>query len=144
VDVSNIFVAMSGARTRVFGAQLYKYDIVGILQWGFNFYYGQYSDYIINPWIDTDCDGFAQAGDGFQVYPDRGGKPAASLRLMHIQQAMQDLRAMQLLESLTDKATVKALIDEGVEPITFSKYPQDDAYVLGLREKINAEIEKRL
>jgi len=144
VDVSNLFVAMSGARTRVFGAQLYKYDIVGILHWGFNFYYGQYSDYIINPWIDTDCDGFAQAGDGFQVYPDRGGKPAASLRLMHVQQAMQDLRAMQLLESLTDKATVKALIDEGVEPITFSKYPCDDAYILGLREKINAEIEKRL
>lgn len=144
VDVSNLFLSMPGARTRVLGAQLYKYNIKGFLHWGFNFYYAQYSDYLINPWLDTDCDGFAQAGDGYQVYPDRGGKPAASLRLMLVQQALQDLRAMQLLESLTDRATVAALIDEGVEPITFSKYPHDDGYVLGLREKINAEIEKRI
>ena len=67
-----------------------------------------------------------------------------SIRLMLVQQALQDQRAMQLLESLSDRETVLKLIDEGVEPITFSKYPHDDAYVLGLREKINREIEKRL
>ena len=144
VDVSNLFVAMPGARTRILGVQLYKFDIKGFLHWAFNFYYAQYSDYPINPWCDTDCDGFAQAGDGFQVYPGRGGQPVDSIRLMLVQQALQDQRAMQLLESLSDRETVLKLIDEGVEPITFSKYPHDDAYVLGLREKINREIEKRL
>lgn len=144
VDVSNTFIAMSGARTRVIGAQMYKYNIAGFLQWGFNFYYSQYSDYLINPWLDVDGDCFGQAGDSFQVYPDRGGKPAASLRLMEMAQAMQDVRAMQLLEKLAGRETVLKLIDEGVEPITFSQYPHDDSYILNLREKINAEIEKRI
>lgn len=144
VDVSNLFIAMPGARTRILGAQLYKFGIKGFLHWAFNFYYAQYSDYPINPWCDTDCDGFAQAGDGFQVYPGPDGQPVASLRLMLVQQALQDQRAMQLLESLSDRETVLKLIDEGVEPITFSKYPRGDAYVLNLRDRINAEIEKRL
>lgn len=144
VDVSNVFVAMPGARTRVFGAQLYKFDIKGILQWGFNYYYAQGSDYLINPWLDTDMDGFAQSGDGYQVYPGRDGKPVASLRLMHVHEAMQDLRAMQLLEKLAGRETVLKLIDEGVEPIRFATYPHEDSYILSLREKVNAEIEKRL
>ena len=143
-DVVNTFIAMPGQRTRMLGMLLYKFDIEGFLHWGFNFYNSQGSTRPINPWFDTDCDGFAQAGDGFQVYPGRGGQPVDSIRLMLVQQALQDQRAMQLLESLSDRETVLKLIDEGVEPITFSKYPHDDAYVLGLREKINREIEKRL
>lgn len=144
VDVSNIFIAMPGARTRILGAQLYKFALKGFLHWAFNFYYAQYSDYPINPWLDTDCDGFAPAGDAFHVYPGSNGQPVASMRLMYIQEALQDLRAMQLLESLSDRDTVLKLIDEGVEPIRFASYPTDDGYVLGLRERINREIAKRL
>lgn len=144
VDVSNIFLAMPGARTRIFGTQLYKFNIAGILQWAFNFYYSQYSDYLIDPWLDLDSDCFGPAGDSFQVYPGRNGQPVASLRLMLVQQALQDQRAMQLLESLSDRETVLKLIDEDVEPITFSRYPHEDSYILNLREKINAEIEKRI
>jgi len=144
VDVCNIFLAMSGARTRIFGTQLYKYNIAGILQWGFNFYYSQYSDYLIDPWLDLDNDCFGQAGDAFQVYPGRGGKPVVSMRMMFILEAMQDMRAMQLLESLTDRETVLKIIDDGIEPITFSKYPHEDAFIHNLRERINREIEKRL
>lgn len=144
VDVSNLFIAMSGARTRVLGAQLYKFDIKGFLQWGFNFYYAQYSDYLINPWLDTDNDRFSPAGDAYQVYPGRDGRPVASVRLMLVQQALQDLRAMELLETLAGRDAVLKLIDEGVEPIRFARYPHSDEYVLGLRERVNAEIEKRL
>lgn len=144
VDVSNVFLAMSGARTRILGAQMYKYNIAGFLQWGFNFYYSQSSDYLIDPWLDVDNDCFGQAGDGFQVYPGRGGKPVVSMRMMLVVQALQDQRAMQLLESLVGRETVLKLIDEGIEPITFSQYPHNDAYILSLREKINTEIEKRL
>lgn len=144
VDVSNLFTAMSGARTRILGAQLYKFDIHGFLQWGYNFYYSQYADHMINPWLDTDCDGFTPAGDAYQVYPGRDGQPVASMRLMLVHQALQDLRAMQLLESLSDRETVVRLIDAGSEPVRFASYPRDDAYVLGLREAVNAEIERRL
>ncbi len=143
-DVSNVFVAMPGARTRILGTQLYKFNIKGFLQWGFNFYYSQFSDYLIDPWLDTDCDGFIQSGDAYQVYPGRDGKPVASIRLMLVQQALQDLRAMQRLEQLTDRQTVLDLIDAGIEPIRFDRYPQEESYILDLRNRINREIEKHL
>ena len=142
VDVSNLFIAMPGARTRVLGAQLYKYNIAGFLQWGYNFYYSIRSDYPIDPWTETDCDGFSPAGDAFQVYPGRGGKPIVSMRMMQVLEAYQDMRAMQLLETLAGREAVLKLIDEGIEPITFDKYPHSDDYVLGLRERINRAIEK--
>lgn len=144
VDVSNCFLAMPGARTRILGTQMYKFDIKGFLQWGFNFYYAQGSDYLINPWVDPDNDCFGQAGDGFQVYPGFRGEPVPSIRMMHTVEALQDQRAMQLLESLSDRETVLKLIDEGIEPIRFDVYPHEDSYILNLREKINAEIEKRI
>jgi len=142
VDVSNLFVAMPGARTRVLGAQLYKYNIAGFLQWGYNFYYSMRSDYPIDPWTETDCDGFSPAGDAFQVYPGKNGQPIVSMRMMHVLEAHQDMRAMQLLESLAGREAVLGIIDEGIEPITFDRYPHSDDYVLGLRERINREIEK--
>lgn len=141
VDVSNLFVAMPGARTRVLGAQLYKYNIAGFLQWGYNFYYSMRSDYPIDPWTETDCDGFSPAGDAYQVYPGRNGKPIVSMRMMHVLEAHQDIRAMQLLESLAGRDAVLKLIDEGIEPITFDHYPHCDDYVLGLRSRINKAIE---
>lgn len=144
VDVSNQFIALPGGRTRVLGVQLYKYGIAGFLHWGFNFYYSQFSDNLINPWLDTDCDGFSQAGDGFQVYPGRDGCPVESQRIMLTAQALQDLRALRLLESLSDRETVLSLIDQGIPPLTFSRYPQNDDYILRLRARVNDEIEKRL
>ena len=37
---------------------------------------------------------------------------------------------------------IRKWIDEGIEPLTFEKYPHTDDYVLGLRARINREIEK--
>ncbi|MBO7275717.1 MAG: hypothetical protein J6V15_05020, partial [Clostridia bacterium] len=48
-NVSNRFIAMPSARTRVLGTQMFKYDIAGFLQWGYNFYYNQRSHELINP-----------------------------------------------------------------------------------------------
>ena len=144
VDVSNVFMAMPGARTRILGVQLYKFDLKGFLQWAFNFYYAQYSDYPIDPWLDTDCDGFAPAGDAFHVYPGRGGQPVVSMRLMHVMEALQDLRAMRLLESLAGREAVLQLIEEHMGPIRFASYPKDEASLLRLRERINREIARRL
>ena len=36
------------------------------------------------------------------------------------------------------------LIDEDIEPITFSEYPRNHKYILGLREKINKAIKDKL
>ena len=60
---------------------------------------------------------------------------------MLITHAMQDLRAMNLLASLTSREHVIALIERGLDhPLTFSRYPSSSAWLLDLRERINAEI----
>jgi len=143
--VSNTFICFPSYRTRILGVQLFKYRIKGFLQWGFNFYNCQYSDYPIDPYHTTDADGWVPAGDPFQVYPGRDGKPEESIRLAVTMQAMQDMRAMEKLEALTDHDYVVALIDGECElPVTFTQYPRNNAYLLRLRRRINEEIVKRL
>ena len=142
--VSNTFMAMPGQRTRILGVQLYKYDIEGFLQWGYNFYNSQYSTHPVNPWVSTDGDGFAPAGDTFQVYPGADGQAVESLRMMLMDEALQDVRALKKLESLAGREFVMGIVEEGIEPITFSEYPRDGEYLINLRRRVNAEIEKRI
>lgn len=142
--VSNYFMSMPSARNRIFGVQLYKFDIVGILHWGYNFYNAQYSRYQINPYEVTDAANAFPAGDPFIVYPGKDGKPVESIRFMVLYNALADLRAMKLLESLTSKEFVMELIEgELGSPVTFSEYPKSDMYLITLRNRINAEIQKR-
>ena len=144
-DVSNMYIAMPSARNRILGVQLYKYDIEGFLQWGFNFYNSQYSLYPVNPYLINDADGAFPAGDSFQVYPGKGGMPEDSIRFMVKFHAIEDMRAFKLLETLKGKDFVLELIDGTLtEPITFDKYPTGDAYLLHLRERVNREIVKAL
>ena len=139
-DVSNRFIDMPLARTRVIGAQMWKYNIAGFLQWGYNFYYTRFSKREINPFVITDGDAFAPAGDMFSVYPAPGGKPYRSLRLVAFAEALADMRALSLAEKLCGKEAVLAPVDsEG--NVTFSSYPKSAEYLISLREKINAMIE---
>ncbi len=140
-DVSNMFVSMPSARNRILGVQLYKYNIEGFLHWGYNFYNSQYSVYPIDPYSITDGDGFSPVGDCYQVYPGPGGVPEESIRMMVTDEAMHDLRAFNMLESLRGRDFVMNLIEGSLsEPLTFDRYPTDDAYILNLREKVNREI----
>jgi len=144
-DVSNLFIAQPSARNRIFGVQLYKYGIEGILQWGYNFYNNENSTCSVDPYAVTDADGFVPGGDAFQVYPGADGMPQESLRLMVTQQALYDLRALTWLEKLTDRAFVMELIEGGLpEPIRFDRYPQADGYLLDLRARVNREIAAHL
>lgn len=140
--VSNAFIAMPSARTRIIGTQLYKYDIEGFLQWGFNFYNSQYSDYPVNPYLTTDGDGFSPAGDCFIVYPGPEGTALPSIRAKVFAQAVYDLRALKKLESFIGKEAVVALMEEGTEPIEFDCYPKDEDYLFALRHRVNALIEE--
>ena len=144
-NVSNMFVAMPSARNRILAVQLFKYDIKGFLQWGFNFYNAQYSDHRINPYSSLDGDGFVPAGDTFQVYPGLNGEPEESIRMAVTRDAMQDLRAFEMLAELESREFVINLIDENLEEkVTFSCYPQSDEYLLRLRRKVNQAILARL
>ncbi len=141
IGVSNRFLAMPGYRTRVLGTQMFKYDIEGFLQWGYNFYNSQYSIRPIDPYHCNDGEYFFPAGDGFAVYPAADGTAYETIHFMHVMQAMQDIRAFQLAASLCGKDAVLTAIDEGLDDkLTFSCYPKNAQYLLSLREKINGMI----
>ena len=145
VDVSNRFLAMPSSRTRVIGMQMWKYDIVGFLQWGYNFWYSQFSVEEVNPYLITDGNYFVPAGDCYAVYPGEDGTPRTSLHMKAFTEALTDMRAMQLAESLVGREAVLAAMEEGLDaPVTFSRYPHDPAYVTTVRERVNALIASAL
>ncbi|MGY8824116.1 MAG: DUF4091 domain-containing protein [Candidatus Latescibacterota bacterium] len=139
-QVSNRFFNMPSARNRILGAQLYKYDLKGFLQWGFNFYYAQYSTRPVNPFVETDAGRAFPAGDAFLVYPGVEG-PIDSLRSEVFREALQDQRALQLLEKLQGRAKTLKLLEQGAdEAITMKCYPRDMDWLLKMRERCNRRI----
>ncbi|MHA6482404.1 DUF4091 domain-containing protein [Paenibacillus sp. strain BS8-2] len=138
--VSNRFFSLPSYRNRIIGLQFYKFGVKGFLHWGFNFWYSQYSAKAINPYLVTDADVAFPSGDAFAVYPGADG-PVDSLRWEVFREGLQDLRALELLESLTGKEHAMALIEEGlVEPIAFNRYPHGADWLLDRRARINAAI----
>lgn len=144
-DVTNSFMAMPAARTRMLGVQLYRYQLEGFLQWGYNFYHTQLSLANLNPYEVTDAGGVFPSGDAFQVYPGRGGKPEESIRFMLNHLAMQDLRALEALETLQGREQVLRLLEECAQgPLTLTDYPRDAAFFDRLRQRVNKELSGRL
>lgn len=143
-NVSNRFIAVPSYRNRVIADQIFKYNIDGFLHWGYNFYYSQLSRYPIDPYVITDADGAFQSGDSFSVYPFHNGT-ADSIRSVVFENALSDLRAMQLLESMTGHEHVVALIEQiaGMN-IEFDQYPKSAEYILRRREAVNNSIKELL
>ncbi len=139
-QVSNRFFNMPSARNRILGAQLYKYDLKGFLQWGFNFYYAQYSTRSVNPFVETDAGRAFPAGDAFLVYPGEDG-PIDSIRGEVFREALQDQRALQLLEKLQGREKTLKLLEQGAgAAITMKRYPRDMDWLLQMRERCNRRI----
>lgn len=139
-EVANRFFDMPSARSRILGAQLYKFRMKGFLHWGYNFWYSQYSLRAIRPFETTDADGAFPSGDAFLVYPGADG-PIESIRLKVVREALQDLRALRLLEALAGREETMRLLEEGLAtPLTFREYPREARWLLGRRERINREI----
>lgn len=140
--VSNRFCAMPSSRNRILGTQLYKFNIEGFLHWGFNFYNTRNSVEHINPYYITDCDFSFPVGDAYLVYPGDNGDPVESIRYVVFREALQDLRAFQLLETFIGKEKVVQLIEEKAKSaITFDNFPNNQDYILELRNIINEKIE---
>ena len=83
------------------------------------------------------------AGDPFIVYPGDDGRPVPSIRQLVFFDALQDMRALQLLESFMSHEEVVAWLDaECGYPLTFSKYPHDSRWLLDSRQKLNQKIDR--
>lgn len=134
----NRFMAMPACQVRILGILLYVYQADGFLHWGYNFYNSQYSLEHINPYAVTDAGGAFPAGDPFLVYPGADGKPEDSLRMMWMQEAMQDLRALQMLEQLWGRNRVlEFLMDRAGGVLTVTQWPRNADFLLDLRREVN-------
>ena len=125
------------AVTRAIGVQLFKYDIEGFLQWGYNFYNSQYSVRSIDPFSVTDADSAFPSGDAFTVYPYKNGA-IESVRSEVFYEALQDMRAMTLLSDLIEKNRTVSIIEKEFGKITFTEFPRKTADIIKMRELINS------
>ena len=145
--VSNRFIAMPGYRTRILGAQLYKFRLDGFLHWGYNFYHCERSLYCIDPYRTTDADSSFPSGDPFLVYPGADGTARESVRLLLMEEAMNDVRALYCLEALAGREAALAVIAEAEaqegETLAFDRYPKNAAFLTRLRARVNEEIAAR-
>ena len=145
VNVSNRLISMPSWRNRSIGMQMYKYDIVGFLQWGYNFYNNQFSVNEIEPFTDLSGEHWVPAGDTFSVYPGPHGKCYESLRIVVFHDALQDMRAMRLCESLYSKAEVVEAIESVLgESLAFDVCAKSEGTMLKIREKINEMIKAKI
>ena len=138
--VTNRFLSMPLGRTRIIGLQMYKYGIEGFLQWGYNYYYSQFSRSLINPYITTSANNAFPSGDTFSVYPGADG-PLPSIRGYVFKQALQDIELCRMLESKIGHDAVVSLIEEvaGMS-ITFEEYPSDANFIPKVMDIIKEKI----
>ncbi len=139
--VPNRFFSFPSARNRIMGLMLYLYNASGFLQWGFNFYYSMHSEYLIDPFRDTNGDNWVPSGDAFMVYPGADGNALDSLRHEVFFDGLQDLRALRALENKIGRNAVIAMIQDGVSyTIDMENYPCSAEWLLNLRERINRKL----
>lgn len=139
-DVTNRFIAMPGSRTRILGLMLYKFNIKGFLHWGFNFYNSQYSLESLDPFRHTDAKNAFPSGDPFLVYPGRDGCPLESMRLMYMEQAMNDYRLCRLLERLAGREAVMECIEFDGLHLGLKDYPRGISYLETVRQKLHKKL----
>lgn len=140
-EVSNRFMAMPSARTRILGWQLYTDQIVGFLHWGYNFYNTQFSLAKINPFVETGAGKAFPAGDAFIVYPGDDGIPWESLRLVLVGDSIEDLAALQALDQKKGDGYAATLLENQLgKRMTMKDYPRDSAAILSLRQLVNEEL----
>lgn len=85
-------------------------------------------------------------GTPFWCIPGARRTPGSlSIRQLVFLEALQDLRALKLLESMTTREEMVSWIDRVCgEPLTFRRYPRETDRILDMREQINAHIRQRL
>ena len=142
IGVGNRFMAMPSYRNRILGLQLYKHNIKGFLQWGFNFYYKRLARGVINPYITTSAGSGFPSGDSFSVYPYEDGA-VPSLRACIFKEALQDISLCLALEKYIGRDKVVEMIDkEAGMNITFSEYPRNSSFIPDLTDKMKNMLKK--
>lgn len=137
--MSNRLIQLPRERNRSLGIQMYYYNTKGFLHWAYNFYYGAMSYGGFNPALNP-CGGYANAGTSYFVYPANDGTAYQSVRQKIFAEALIDIRALQLLESLSDRSVCEELIIEHFGVPDFYKSPDCPDSFIAFRKAVNDKI----
>ena len=67
------------------------------------------------------------------------------MRLNALREAMDDIRALRLYESMFGREATEKIILEGTNGcLTFTEYPENEEYLIHLREKIAQSIYNKI
>lgn len=139
-DLPNRKLSMPSLRNRVLGVILFMTHMDGFLEWGYNFWFSQYSrNQDLNPFDRNDFNEiFGGNGGAFAVMPGPAGKPTDTLHYEVFSEALSDLRALEALKAKIGGPAAEALVNEGLpSPVSFHVYPHDSAWLLDLRRRVN-------
>ncbi|MBO5690212.1 MAG: DUF4091 domain-containing protein [Lentisphaeria bacterium] len=132
---------MPSLRARILGVLLYVYGCDGFLEWGYNFWFGQFNrTWDVDPWVDSNCERSFRSGGAYIVYPGEDG-PVDSLRHEVLAEGFRDEMALRQLESRTSRDAVLQWLDEEAGyRLSVRRYPKDEKWLLGLRDKLNRKL----
>lgn len=139
---TNRLITTTAARERVLGLQLYFYGAKGFLHWGYNFYYNSLSAGRFDP-LSNPCGYKNMPGVSFLAYPtEDGAVPSICEKIML--EAMDDVRALELLESFIGKKSVIDFCETVLgDKISYKLIPEKED-MFRLRQLINEEIKKHI
>lgn len=138
---SNRLTFMPRERNRMLGVQLYYYNIKGFLQWGFNYYYGPMSQYLIDPTI-MPCGAFEAAGTSYMVYPANNGDAYQSVHLKIFSEGLLDMRALSLLEKKCGRKICDEIIIKHLGEPRFNSSPDNPQTYIEFINDVYSSIKK--
>ena len=140
---SNRLIVFPSERNRVIGLSMYAHKIEGFLHWAYNNYYDLLSQGLFDPAINP-CGYNNNPGTTYMVYPGRDGKPIQSTRQKNFAEGILDIRALELLESLSGRKACDEIMEKHFGKVGFDVVPNGPEHLIAFREDVNAAIQKAL
>lgn len=142
--MSNRKLNCSPWRNRMLGVQLYAYDIKGFLHWGYNYYYDLLSYGLFDPKLEPCHYNGANSATAYMVYPATNGDCIESIRQKVFYDALNDIRALQVLEKLVGREETMEFIEEHYGEVDFHTDAQSEEKFLAFREALNQKIKNNI
>jgi len=138
--MSNRKLNCSPERNRMLGIQLYYHKIKGFLHWGYNFYYDALSQGLSDPKTEPCLYSGAYPGTPFCVYPATDGSCIQSIRQKVFYEGLNDMRALQTLETRIGRRATEAFVEKYYGAVDFQTHAESSQKLLEFREAVNEAI----
>ncbi len=138
--MSNRKLNCSSERNRMLGVQMYAYNVKGFLHWGYNFYYDVLSYGLFDPKVEPCHYNGANPATAFMVYPATNGDCIQSIRQKVFYEGLNDMRALQLLESLIGREKTLEFLKNHYGEVDFHTDAESEDKFIKFRKELNKKI----